>query len=268
MHPTAMATTPPTPGDLLGSWRLVGAALRARSLLSLGAVAAIVLAAVGLMQPVDSVTTAVMNAVLPGADDMTWTVAYRAVIVLVAGAVCVMAAMLATLISTPPDQGRVGGTGWLRLAGRAALAWLIALAGPYFYGVPWWLVTWMHWSVCCVSLTATMRIFAGLLCWTTLKAGLAAALLVGLPDRLRRQRRRRAFDEGRDLFLACLPLFGALLVPQAVIDAVYWEHLGEDWVLVSELAIIGDAGAALLTTLLAFLLRQRLDAATSPVIFD
>ena len=101
-----------------------------------------------------------------------------------------------------------------------------------------------------------------------LKAGLAAALLVGLPDRVRRQRRRRAFGEGRDLFLACLPLFAAFLALQAAIDAVFWERLDQDWMVVSELAIIGDACAALFATLLAFVLHQRLDAATSPVIFD
>jgi hypothetical protein len=113
-----------------------------------------------------------------------------------------------------------------------------------------------------------MRIFAGLLCWTMLKAGWAAALLVGLPDRVRRQRRLRAFGEGRDLFLACLPLFAAFLALQAAIDAVFWERLDQDWMVVSELAIIGDACAALFATLLAFVLHQRLDAATSPVIFD
>jgi hypothetical protein len=131
-----MAPPRANPGDLLGTWRLVGAALRARPLLSFGALVAIVIAAVGLMQPVDSLTIALVNTALPGADDMTWTVVYRALILVVACAVCVMAAMLATLIATKPDRPPLGGAGWPRLAGRAALAWLVALVGPYLYGVP------------------------------------------------------------------------------------------------------------------------------------
>jgi len=263
-----MDAKPRSPGNVAGAWLLALHALRSRPVLTIATAATIVIAIIGLMQFVDPVGTVIVDTLLRGVGEMTAAVVYRIIILLIAYAACLVGTLLAvSILESLEDTGAV--QDWSpRLMRRAALAWLIALAAPYLFGSPWGLVDSMAWVRCCASLSATMRIFADVLCWATLKAGLAAALLVGLPDTVLNGHRQRGLEEGRDLFLMYLPLFVAPVAVQVAIDVVFWKHLEDDWQLVSDVAVAFDALVAVMATLLTFTLRRRLDTATSPAIFD
>ena len=262
-----MDDSPRSSSNVPSPWVLLLVALLFRPILAAGAVAAIAITPLVLMEVVMPISRAALT-MLPDADELTGAVAYRTVILLVACAVCLIATMAAAAMAESVCGMREGEPWSPRLLRRSALIWLVVLAAPYLYGLPWRLVVWTEAVTCCKTPIGSMVLSIQLLCWVTLKAGLASALLVGLPDAVEGERRRRTFAQGRDLFAICLLLFVALTIPQAAIDFAYWNTLEDNWKLVSSLAVIGDAVAALLATFMAFAVRWRLEAETSPEIFE
>ena len=239
------------------TWRIVLHASLSKPALSAAAVLALAVASVAAGRVYELVMDVVWPPKQKTNKHPTTQKKQHALTLLAACATCVLAGQLAVRIMSPAATQP-------RRFLRPAAAWPAVLAAPYLIGLP------ARAMVATRILEAqVLPLLSALLSFAAIKAALAAALLTWLtrtPSRVIEA--PRSTNDIVPQFLLNLPVFAILMACQVAIDFGLWNGDQPYYELVYDVAIMGDALAALLATMLAYALRRSRDDAVSPAIFD